>query len=1504
MSTPTIKYKTKPASKEKLLKQISGRSTMTSDEKKIINPKIQVAQPTRVAQSKEKSKHEESIKTVLIGFLGDYAVFDNILRNKFLYDNKYKAERKITDDLTSYWRNKMSPKEKRTYILNLKLEELRYTPFLQVINFINKPEMTVELQDEFIKEYIKQAIPLDHFYVMWSEDLENINKLQLSKIAVEKNINLNTDIESILQKAISDDLIKVSNQYGVKPYILDVNEQGFVQEKPNSFFSQNDEEEIEFDMDESEEEDEEDEEDIDEDEESQQIRQSISDQLEVIEVIPTIPKKEISASASAVQQQPKPIEKVEKAKRGGKGKKKNIEVINTLSDLYKFEEQQEKEERKEKKKREKELKQQIKKTLVIPSYFRFANYDKTVERIVESYTKKLLQEKKVSSFDELDEETKKDINNIKPSIKNKVLLPYFKAYVYLKTLRKKNEFDTKYQKEKKRKEKEEKEREIRIQNESKEEREIRIQKEKEANIRKEFELSFRKKKREKEKISQSDLEKMDEFEEENFSPENEMKKLEKSFKKEYKGLQFAILLKNLRNEIIVYGNNNALIVLQLSAQDIKTDYPMLYDSTLGLIQNQVKILPSVKTKNEISKQEDIGKKEKSEIRNMVENRFKKRQISLPEFIKIIQTFNSKAEFKINCPKCKKDIYIGIDPSLINDKSKWCKCDYNTFRNKAIDILDKIDIEIKENNPERQDLINFIIFLKPNINKESLYFKTIKQLYDVIIKYNQIELTKKITNINFSKEKIKALAVFRKYGINPIKFINASDSKLKEASELILKLSNNIVLSKYISINNIDKLISELQSDLNKPVIVEQETKIESKSLVKPEIELKQIVKEDEEPKIAMELFIDENGEVKTELNPIVRYEKLRLMVNKMRTFMDVGQWADDKKNSKEVMILWNRIQRINKNLLSYFENNGFVFRENEFNRLSMYDRVLMKKLFEGLNRIKKVEDKDKNLTNLLLLYENLDESNLPDFDLDISLVISGKVVPLIQPIKIENDFILPAKESVNEDFISFCKDQLQNVLNQQGINLYIYDKTSLFMDNVFKPFYASTQQEVLERIATFICALSIPEIKIRIENGLIASELFLTTDYFNNYLSVTFSNDEEYKACVNSNIINLLQRKNNNEEYDSFTKVNNSNIKYICGDKVIPREKMILYRDDDNVYCFDFDDVILQFRIGNFINAKTGKPFSSNFIDKFMIEINGKNGSKKYLIQDIKTGQGGRFLHPEDSKFLEPRYQDIINEKSKNIRDFSLVNNLISSCKNYIDALNIPYYEMVFYKDGDDLYCFSKSKLLMEYSRNPYTGNPFEKEFIKQFEPQYKIEQNKFANIDISALVDDYFSESKFRTEPKDDRKVDLDVIEFENEDEESEDEETDEEAKMNLEIVEAGNKAVSSNEGDVDFMAGDDNDNNESKENNEKIEKTKPTQQEDIDKTIEEIEKENDDVSFSFSKKNKPKMGFDSKKCEKCSQTTPQNNSYKTVVGPDFKHVEFCSSNCMEQYSFPKFRN
>lgn len=465
---------------------------------------------------------------------------------------------------------------------------------------------------------------------------------------------------------------------------------------------------------------------------------------------------------------------------------------------------------------------------------------------------------------------------------------------------------------------------------------------------------------------------------------------------------------------------------------------------------------------------------------------------------------------------------------------------------------------------------------------------------------------------------------------------------------------------------------------------------------------------------------------------------------------------------------------------------------------------------------------------------------------------------------VEEDATIPyfPDKNITDNFVSFCKEQLQFALKERNIDLYIYDKTSLYMEDAFEPFHNSTQKELLKAIATLICVSSIPEIEYMLKNGLISSLLLLTTNYLNNYFKgFSIQKPDELDACIEENMIGLLSRYSN-EDYKDYKNLKPTSINYFCGDKNIPRENIILYREDDDVYCFDIDELKTRFRNRNFLNEKTGRDFNKKFTDKFFIEIDGKS----HFIYDIKKVEN-RAVNPETKKF-DVDLDDRLDETKEY---FKLVNNHINSCKNYIDALDIPYDKMIFYRDEGthDLYCFSRTKLLEMALQNKYEyyGIQLDKDFIDRFKPKIEI---KTQETNLFDAVNEYFK--KKESEPK------IASVLVLNEDKSKED---------NSKKVE--NKSPVSEK--IDFETGD-NEEQDFVTLNEGFEIDKD-EQEDIDETIEELEG-GSPRPFGFKAV--------SSNCEKCGKENPKNNSYKTIIGPDLKHVEFCSSECMEAFHFPKY--
>lgn len=506
-------------------------------------------------------------------------------------------------------------------------------------------------------------------------------------------------------------------------------------------------------------------------------------------------------------------------------------------------------------------------------------------------------------------------------------------------------------------------------------------------------------------------------------------------------------------------------------------------------------------------------------------------------------------------------------------------------------------------------------------------------------------------------------------------------------------------------------------------------------------------------------------------------------------------------------------------------------------------------------------------------------------------------------------------QPVDNDFIYLCKTQIQNFLHQHGIDLYIYDKTSLFMEDAFKPFLNSTKGQLMKAVATLICILNIPELFNRLKAGIVSSKFLLTEDLFNTYTDgFSVKKRNELEKCIEHNMKNVLEQEFDADNIRPLESISTKNIDYRCGDKVIPRERVILYKNNDDVIsCYDVDELISSFRLG-LTTDNNGEPFGEDFVRKFFI-VDEKG--EEYLIDDLKISVNGNFINPSTNQPFTN--QEEIKQKVASRKEFqNIVNTMIIHCKNYNEALNIPYDQMVFYRDNnDDLYCFSKnnlSRLALE-NKNVYYGITLPAELLEPYKPKtILIKEGIYSDNDKSIFVrvKNFFNKT---VEQKDPEPIDI--------------------YPSSISTIPTGKKKQKSSSVITRTNPTTHHSLFSKPEiklppplprqiisNGEEIKLPPPlpiqeliveeeemnSDSEDFIKSIISEDTDADKIKRVISKDtdvNKIDMGFiSSSKCDTCGSDNPKNTSYKSVSGPGSKHVSFCSAECMEKFHFPKYRN
>ena len=421
-------------------------------------------------------------------------------------------------------------------------------------------------------------------------------------------------------------------------------------------------------------------------------------------------------------------------------------------------------------------------------------------------------------------------------------------------------------------------------------------------------------------------------------------------------------------------------------------------------------------------------------------------------------------------------------------------------------------------------------------------------------------------------------------------------------------------------------------------------------------------------------------------------------------------------------------------------------------------------------------------------------------------------------------------------------------------------------------------------------------------------------EIFDPLSDVSDKTKEVYSSYINNYINNIVYNMIRSSDPTS-QKVSKSElgilepeIKYndsVCiGIKNVKPENIVYYRDPDDskIYCLDIDNLFINFSQDNFTNPITGKLFSNEFTRRFIITYNDFefNTNFNFPYIDIKTHiKSGNILNPKTGRPFSTSFIDAINKGTTFLlnRQFIRLDRRVASCKNSIDVLNENVENIVYYKDPSDnsIYCFSINnleKILANDSINPHTKRKFSKAFIDRFNKMFKLKQTDDVFKDIQEeqekLVQkehviipnlwELVSENIFHD--GEEIKENTPMSFNNSEDEEYKDDETDEQNEQD--------------EDDVDDETDDVDD--------EQDEQNEDDETDDVDNEQNKQEEEDDEAS---TKKEKIKFKHNkNKKCEECKKNI-SDTQIRTIImkNMDPNVIYFCCLKCMEKYKFPKFK-
>lgn len=362
--------------------------------------------------------------------------------------------------------------------------------------------------------------------------------------------------------------------------------------------------------------------------------------------------------------------------------------------------------------------------------------------------------------------------------------------------------------------------------------------------------------------------------------------------------------------------------------------------------------------------------------------------------------------------------------------------------------------------------------------------------------------------------------------------------------------------------------------------------------------------------------------------------------------------------------------------------------------------------------------------------------------------------------------------------------------------------------------------------------------------------------------------------------------------------------------------------EDENkaVYCFDVKNLILYTNENGDlrqnktirINPYTGKPFSKEFIRKYIVQYYDRETGKyiEYPYYELyKKFKKGQFLKPNsDEKFEKSFIRYVLNpdERENYVNTKSRINiskNNKVYCENFEDVRDIEPYNLISYFEGNKQYCFPihelverKSDLDSEISnlRVDLTYQANEKGNFESEKEKIDSEVEKFREEKYKEFINKYtgnaFSEQFIN-----------DVAKFQaptgkNKGDESK-KETQKSDEKKQEVWNYINEDLNSYFAKLEFQSDDEEEDDETESETD----TEEDEEEEGDDAEEDnVKKENEIIEEpKLEKESTSNPEYKDEKlhtCSFCKKTIPKDEGVKTLH--DTKGILiFCDTKCFRQY-------